>query len=363
MKDAVNDCREFLRFVTKGLIVIAAMKILQISNINDSLPHPKPCSSEEKKEILDKISDDIVNQYVATEQFTLDQHSNNSEEGSKKRFPCRYPGCMKTFAVNGKCLEKHMKICRFKDLNILGPPIEPEDVEVSEENETHKLDSKEDSKFNYSCSLLRDGLMDWCREDATKENDGTRLLRLWRFDMLRYSLTNHTKYRLLAFKLQAQMMALLPPRLAHQLLHNRCVNIHGGIGCNVPGDLALEFMNMRAKDALTALHGNLSSASIQRCGRSLQGCNDILDAYTNGLDQYFGKPSNSKPSLKGDIYKFVDHLSGEQLFESIPGRTHKSFPDFNYDPLKKLNGLKLRNWLRTKKEDYSKIQRTKSYNV
>ena len=56
---------------------------------------------------------------------------------------------------------------------------------------------------------------------------------------------------------------------AHELKYNRSVNIHGGKGGNVPGDLALEFMNMRAKDALSALHGNLTSASIQRCGRRL----------------------------------------------------------------------------------------------
>jgi hypothetical protein len=35
-------------------------------------------------------------------------------------------------------------------------------------------------------------------------------------------------------------MALLPPKLAHELKNNRCVNIHGGTGGNVPGDLALE---------------------------------------------------------------------------------------------------------------------------
>jgi hypothetical protein len=104
-------------------------------------------------------------------------------------------------------------------------------------------------------------------------------------------MTHHTKYCLLGFKLQSQIMALLTPRLAFELKHNRSINIHGGEGGNVPGDLALEFMNMRAKDALHALRGNITSASIQRVGRSLQGCNHIIDAYTKGLDQFFGKPS------------------------------------------------------------------------
>lgn len=60
---------------------------------------------------------------------------------------------------------------------------------------------------------------------------------------------------------------------------------------------------MRAKDALNGLCGNLTSKFIQRCGRSLQGCNSIVDSYTRGLEQYFGTPSNSKPSLqKNCIY-------------------------------------------------------------
>ena len=117
--------------------------------------------------------------------------------------------------------------------------------------------------------------MDLCREDAAKENDGDRLVRLWRFDFLRFTLTNHTKYRLLAFKLQAQLMALLPPKLAHELKNNRCVNIHRGTGGNVPGDLALEFMNMRAKDALAGLHGNLTPTPFNVVGEASKAATQL----------------------------------------------------------------------------------------
>ena len=59
--------------------------------------------------------------------------------------------------------------------------------------------------------------MGWTREDAAKENDGDRLIRVCRFDLLRFAMSNHTKYRLLAFRLQAQLMALLPFKLAFEL--------------------------------------------------------------------------------------------------------------------------------------------------
>ena len=77
---------------------------------------------------------------------------------------------------------------------------------------------------------------------------------------------------------------------------------------------------MRAQDALSALHGNLTSASIQRCGRSLQGCNNLVDSYTKRLDQFFGKPSNSKPSMQKDVQMMVEQLTNEKLFAQIPGR-------------------------------------------
>ena len=108
--------------------------------------------------------------------------------------------------------------------------------------------------------------MGWTREDAAKENGGDRLIRMWGFDMLRFAMSNHTKYRLLAFRLQTQLMALLPFKLAFELKNNRCVNVHGGKGGSISGDLALEFLNMRAKHTLSCLGGNLTPASIQRVG-------------------------------------------------------------------------------------------------
>jgi len=35
VKDAVNDCREFLRFTTKGYIILAALQVLNIDSIDN----------------------------------------------------------------------------------------------------------------------------------------------------------------------------------------------------------------------------------------------------------------------------------------------------------------------------------------
>ena len=131
----------------------------------------------------------------------------------------------------------------------------------------------------------------------------------------------------------------------------------------MPGELELEFMNMRAKDALAGLHGNLTPAAIQRCGRSLQGCNTIVDGYTKGFEQFFGKPSNSTSSLQKDINMLVEVLKSEQLFKNVPGCLHRSFPAIEFDIIAQLNANKLNSWLTGKKEEYATGQRRRSYNV
>lgn len=342
-----------MRFATKGYIVLAAFQLLGIKSPEEFQTAIKTKKTrEEKEEFLTQLSSDIVMQFVETKQFHLQQ--GQAEKQKNNRIACGYPGCQKTYLLDGRCRQRHRNICPYRNYTILEANTDDIDEPIMPEDTI----TENDYRFNYTCCVLREGLIDWCREDAAKENDGDRSVRMWKFDLLRFSLTNHTKYGILAFKLQAQLMALLPPKLAHELKYNSCVNIHGGKGGNVPGDLALEFMNMRAKDALSALHGNLTSASIQRCGRSLQGCNNLVDSYTKGLDQFFGKPSMQK-----DVQMMVEQLKNENLFAQIPGRHHRSFPSCDIDPLCKLNGDKLNTWLCEKKEQYAKKQRTRSYNI
>ena len=35
-----------------------------------------------------------------------------------------------------------------------------------------KVTNEDDHKFNYTCMVLREGLLDWARKDASNEGDG-----------------------------------------------------------------------------------------------------------------------------------------------------------------------------------------------
>ena len=264
----LSTTAEFLRFSTKG--------IGNFSNTWNKIIKRIPNCNKHKKDEREKggIPYTTVKCHCDTicGNKTIHFQQGRAEKQKKpQKIACGCPGCQKIYLLDGRRRQRHRNICPYRNFTFLEANTDGIDQPAMPEDTSNNVSKTEnDYRFDYACCVLRKGLMDWCREDAAKENDGDRLVRMWRFDLLRYSLTYHTKYRILAFKLLAQFMALLPPKLAHELRYNRCANVHGGKGGNVPGDLALEFMNMRAQDALSALHGNLTSASIQRCGPSLQ---------------------------------------------------------------------------------------------
>ncbi|KAK3741675.1 hypothetical protein QZH41_011166 [Actinostola sp. cb2023] len=167
------------------------------------------------------------------------------ETQESTRVPCGFLGCDKTYAGKSACWRKHRESCPYNsntEVNSLttGKP-KQELVEKKEKSEN------QDFIFNYSCSVLREGLLDWAREDATKENDGDRAVILWKWDFLNFHLNGNIKYRILAFDLVAKVLATLTPRMAASLRYNRCLNINGGLGHNIACDMALEFLNKECK--------------------------------------------------------------------------------------------------------------------
>lgn len=126
-----------------------------------------------------------------------------------------------------------------------------------------------DGIHNYACSLLTHGLLERTFKDASQEGDGERLFRHWKFLLLHFKATGHTKYALEAFLLIANVKVLLSPRMAHQLMWNRTCNSHGGAGKNIPLDLHLEHMNRIFKDDINTFRANITEHSINRSGNAV----------------------------------------------------------------------------------------------
>ena len=119
------------------------------------------------------------------------------------RYPCRFPGCKKTYSFDGK---------RRKDHEASHDP----PVVVSMITFTSTIPDSigdktcKDDMYNYNVCLTRYGLL--CKEfyDAIKEGDGSRILMSWKFLLMHFRADNKggTKYALEALYLILQVKSL-----------------------------------------------------------------------------------------------------------------------------------------------------------
>ena len=112
-----------------------------------------------------------------------------------------------------------------------------------------KITESGDCKYNYSRSLCHYASLALEFYDAWHEGDGNRIIRCWRIFLPHFFESGRTKYSLDAMRLQMQLLCL-PPQLVQQITWDRFVNMHGGLGRNMPCDLHNEHVNKALKVAI-----------------------------------------------------------------------------------------------------------------
>ena len=346
VKAAVHDCRELLDFNTHGLVTLAAMKVLDLKDKDEA-----PSSSAPPQQLLETTAQAVVEQFAVDfrDPESILNPSTAPYQLGKTRFACGYPGCDRTFARDGVVRTKHRTSCKYKVFEgqvILNAP-EPNTTTTQPE-----ANADPDSKHNYTCALLREGLLDWARHDAVREGDGDRVFLLWKHDFLYFHVNGHTNYTHLGFTVIAQQLGLVAPAVAHTIRHNRFVNLRGGTGHNVSMDYAMELLNGQVKPALKGRGSTLSTATINRVSRSIKPVEDVQHNVDSQLKFYSGIGRHKVPKeVKDEVGVFVKEYAEENLFDVIPHRSHRSYPYFAKSTLHKLNGCKLRRWIKNKKEE------------
>jgi hypothetical protein len=78
--NVVNDCRDFIRFSTKGCIVLAAFEVVGVNSTENFKNKTQNLDNkEEKHTFLEKLASDIVNMCVATTTFQLTDEEHNCQ--------------------------------------------------------------------------------------------------------------------------------------------------------------------------------------------------------------------------------------------------------------------------------------------
>lgn len=357
-------CKAFAILEIKARIIAAAMVVLGMNKMSDQPKHSalvaiRSGNDQEKKHFLMKISGQIVDQFVL-EKHSLnnfldgilseqekDDAVNNQELTADGRFPCRSPGCDKSFKYDGKRRKDHE---RTHD----PPPVVPEKPALSPNypKKASSSDLDDDDVFNYNCSLLAQGLLFMNFLDSTSEGDGERSIRCWKFFLLHFKEEKSTtKYALEALYLLLQVYSLLPPAEAHSLVWNRTVNNKGGPGKNVALDLDLEHDNNDLKQPIKNLGPNVTEEAVRRISNAQQKSKQMLSCMDREIlvKQRSGKHVSADYSK--DLRAVVSSLIEESVFCRTPGRHYKYFLNFVRDPLSRLDMSNLYQWINKHKKN------------
>ena len=201
-----------------------------------------------------------------------------------------------------------------------------------------------DKKNNYITTVLRCGLLSELRQDSVREGDGQRMVDHWKYDFMTFFAHNHTNYSIICFEMIANINALLSPKNAFQLIHNRFVNHHGGQGHNVAGDQALEFLNKVTKPKLQRVV-SITEKVTNRVGKSIRYCQDVSNAMDREIGNFSSIGRHAENNYEADVEAFVADMKGEDFFTKIPGRAFPSFPNIKAHEVQRIPPLKVHSWL------------------
>jgi L1 cell adhesion molecule like protein len=181
-----------------------------------------------------------------------------------------------------------------------------------------------DGVFNYASAILNDGLLllEFC--DAIHEGDGDRIMRCWKFMLLYFFASRHSKYALEAFHLLASVHATASPRVAHQIAWSRTISTKNCRGHNIPIDLRMEQLNRCLKDAMLGLGSNVSEKTVVQCGKSLKGLLDVCSNFENVCNVVPESVHHTKKGSQKDRDIVLEELMKLGVFDYIPSRQHCS---------------------------------------
>ena len=211
-----------------------------------------------------------------------------------------------------------------------------------------------DQKYNYTKSLCHYASLALEFHDAWHEGDGIRIIRCWRILLLHFFESGRTKYSLDAMRLQIQLLCL-PSSLVHQLIWDRFVNTHGGMGHNPPCDLHNEHVNKALKGAIRHMGANFSQNALTNVARSIT----YMVSVSARFDQQCKVIESSMHTTCedfDDVNRVVGVVMRENLWEIHKGRKYRKFKVLSTDPLINLDRKKLEQWMENFFSDYKKYK-------
>lgn len=156
--------------------------------------------------VIDSASLNSLLNKILTEEEQAEVQRNQAQTPDG-HYPCRVPGCPKTFRYDGKSRRKH-ELTHDVQVELSNEPPSDAHDKVTQPKTLEEPNKANDDMFNYQCSLLDHGLLYLNFRDAVAEGDGTRIIRCWKFLLIQFwQESSQSKYALEALYLLFQINA------------------------------------------------------------------------------------------------------------------------------------------------------------
>ena len=342
-----DKIREFFQIETDAFICSATMTYFGMDDVSEEpkehcLPEGlKEGGVTEKRQWFHQQLYSMLDAYIMDSVESLKDHGQEEEEVVR----CRDPACNRTFKYR-KCRTRH-------EQNTHSLFVEEETTDKA------KTKKPEDGIFNYGCLHISLGLLIRDAEDAVKEGDGDRLIRVWKFLTFLYRLNGANKYALAGLRVQASISGLLTPRDAHRFKWNRFAGLQEGPGTRISRDLRLEQHNKIAKEEIRALGvQNINDKSVEEITKSEGSMEKIIIGTRCDLAIEKGKGHHSnknKSRVFSNILEQVHHKS--KTFKHTVGREYKAFPKLQRNIFCALDKKSTHQWINRHKRQWHRHNR------
>ena len=219
------------------------------------------------------------------------------------------------------------------------------------------MPKRDDRVNNYAHVLCHFGSIALEFKDAWQEGDGDQICRCWKVFLLHFYKNRRTKYAWEALHLQLQIHSL-PPQLSSQIQWNRFVNIHGGLGHNIPCDLYNERVNKLFKEIIANMGSNMTEESIHRAARSVTALSEMRENFDKQSGVPVSTTAHTTRPDDNDVLRVSSVLVKNEILSVKPKRFHSSFHTVCKPFVKAKKKKQTRGMDREEKERDSEVQKT-----
>jgi hypothetical protein len=188
-----------------------------------------------------------------------------------------------------------------------------------------------------------------------KQPNRTHFLTVLKVAMLYLKAGNsRSKYANELLRLLTHQLCTLSEHEAQLEFEGLFVNTKGKDTTYIPTDLQMEYIVKDIKKHIKHMHSGQTVNNIEVHSKALSGLQNIVANFDDKANTTCARTAHKHVCDTADVHYVVNDLMNMKCFQVKPGRAHKTFPAISFNLINEINGSKLHEWLRNRKQYYAR---------